>query len=142
MVRQYRVTKMFRHSGRFLQPGGASGTESGELALQCRACPDPQQNLPSNWRADKDLLYGASPYSSLLAHRSIRWMHTLFVALDGNFKQNNFFRQHGWRDAPLLAGLAYMVDPSRFNAWITSHTSDEDVSRSPCRALAFVLTSR
>jgi hypothetical protein len=58
---------------------------------------------------------------------SFSWIYTLFVALDGNFKQTNFFRKHGWMDLPLLAGLAYMIAPKPFNAWVASHTSDLDV---------------
>jgi hypothetical protein len=56
-----------------------------------------------------------------------RWLYALYVALDGNFKQNNFFRRHGWRDLPLLAGLAYMIEPSKFNRWVLLHTADDDM---------------
>jgi hypothetical protein len=51
----------------------------------------------------------------------------LYMALDRNFKQNNFFCKHGWRDWPLLAGLAYMINPKPFSSWVLAHTDDIEV---------------
>jgi hypothetical protein len=70
MVCQYRVAKMFRRSGRFLLPGGASATKGGDLALPCRACPDPLRNLPKNWKDNKD-------FRSLLSFASQSHPNTL-----------------------------------------------------------------
>jgi hypothetical protein len=129
MVRQWRVTKMFRHAGRFLQPGGVAATARGELAIPCHACPDPARNLPNSWRADEALLYGPPYYSAVTrTDPFLSWMYILFVAMDGNFKQSNFFCKDGWRDLPLLAGLAYMINPTPFNRWVLAHTNDVDVS--------------
>jgi hypothetical protein len=119
---------MFRRAGRFLLPGGAAATERGELAIPCRACPDPARNLPKDWRSDEALLYVPPFYTGIAEAEQFRsWMYIIFVAMDGNFKQNNFFRKHGWRDLPLLAGLAYMINPTPFNRWVLSHTDDIDV---------------
>jgi hypothetical protein len=49
MVRQFRICKLFKRRGRYSLPGGAASTSAGELALPCRACPQPQVNLPDGW---------------------------------------------------------------------------------------------
>ncbi|KAK6974650.1 hypothetical protein R3P38DRAFT_3335637 [Favolaschia claudopus] len=46
IVRQYRTTLMMKRAGRGHSSSGVSGTAQGELALQCRACPQPARNLP------------------------------------------------------------------------------------------------
>jgi hypothetical protein len=40
---------MFKHGGRAHAGSGIAGTEDGELALRCRACPQPGMNLPEGW---------------------------------------------------------------------------------------------
>ncbi|KAJ7789537.1 hypothetical protein B0H14DRAFT_2397384 [Mycena olivaceomarginata] len=49
IVRQYRTTLMFKRAGRGHDPSGVKGTAQGELALQCRSCPQPGKNLPEGW---------------------------------------------------------------------------------------------
>ncbi|KAJ7754745.1 hypothetical protein B0H14DRAFT_2404934, partial [Mycena olivaceomarginata] len=46
IVRQYRITSMMKRAGRGHNPSGVHGTAQGELALQCRACPQAGMNLP------------------------------------------------------------------------------------------------
>ncbi|KAJ7795975.1 hypothetical protein B0H14DRAFT_2201293, partial [Mycena olivaceomarginata] len=36
-------------AGRGHDPSGVNGTAQGELALKCRACPQPGRNLPDGW---------------------------------------------------------------------------------------------
>ena len=42
---------MLKRSGRGHDPDGAAATSSGELAIECPACPHPNRNLPINWNS-------------------------------------------------------------------------------------------
>ncbi|KAJ7828551.1 hypothetical protein B0H14DRAFT_3718702 [Mycena olivaceomarginata] len=49
IVRQYRITVMMKRGGWGHDSSGVNGTAQGELALRCRACPQPGRNLPKGW---------------------------------------------------------------------------------------------
>lgn len=42
---------MLKRGGRGHDLRGAEGTESGELAVECPACPRPGVNLPEGWES-------------------------------------------------------------------------------------------
>ncbi|KAJ7843541.1 hypothetical protein B0H14DRAFT_2195559, partial [Mycena olivaceomarginata] len=46
---QYRMMEMMKRADRGHSDGGVGGTVQGELALPCRACPQPGINLPEGW---------------------------------------------------------------------------------------------
>ena len=48
---------MLKRSGRGHDPEGAAATSSGELAIECPACPHPDRNLPLNWKSGGALEY-------------------------------------------------------------------------------------
>lgn len=41
---------MLKRGGRGHDPRGAEGTKSGELVVECPACPRPGINLPEGWQ--------------------------------------------------------------------------------------------
>ena len=41
--------KMLKQAGCGQDPSGAEGTQEGELAIECPACPHPGHNLPDGW---------------------------------------------------------------------------------------------
>ena len=49
MVREWRMILMMKRGGRGHDPGGVSGTQLGECAVLCPACPHPGINIPDNW---------------------------------------------------------------------------------------------
>jgi CxC2 like cysteine cluster associated with KDZ transposases len=49
MVREWRRIKMTKRAGRGHDPTGIDGTSQGGLAIPCRACPQPDINLPIGW---------------------------------------------------------------------------------------------
>jgi hypothetical protein len=56
MVREWCHIKMTKRAGRGHDTSGIVGTSQGELAIRCRACPQPGVNLPMGWengRADE-----------------------------------------------------------------------------------------
>jgi hypothetical protein len=51
MVREFRHLLMLKRGGRAHDPTGVAGTQPGELAIQCPACPRPGVNLPDSWES-------------------------------------------------------------------------------------------
>jgi hypothetical protein len=52
------MMEMFKRAGWGQDDSGVAGTGQGELALPCRACPDPEMNLPEGWdEMDEDQRY-------------------------------------------------------------------------------------
>jgi hypothetical protein len=51
ICREYRHLMMLKRGGRGHDPGGASATKNGELAIRCPACPRVMVNLPADWAA-------------------------------------------------------------------------------------------
>ena len=47
---------MLKRSGHGHDSEGAKATSSGELAVECPACPHPGRNLPDNWKLTNDRL--------------------------------------------------------------------------------------
>ncbi|KAG1884518.1 hypothetical protein F4604DRAFT_1878625 [Suillus subluteus] len=71
MVHEWWHLQQLKCSSRGHHPTGTNGTESGELAVLCPACPHPGKNLPDGWET---------------APPSIRWLYALFIAIDANFR--------------------------------------------------------
>ncbi|KAJ6584551.1 hypothetical protein B0H19DRAFT_1206369 [Mycena capillaripes] len=60
MCREWAHLMLLKRGGRAHDPSGAVGTKSGELAVLCPACPDPEVNLPVDWEKvprEKQFLY-------------------------------------------------------------------------------------
>lgn len=65
MVREYRHVKMLARAGRGHDPAGIVATKPGEIAVQCRACPQPGINLPEGWENDPINRYVPAPFCSI-----------------------------------------------------------------------------
>ncbi|KAF8175654.1 hypothetical protein K438DRAFT_1608242, partial [Mycena galopus ATCC 62051] len=118
IVRQYRTTLMMKRAGRGHHPGGVNGTAQGELALQCRACPQPGKNLPEGW--DK-INWDAMP-------EDLRYKYFLFLAQDCNFRLINRNVGSVGKDPILGDGYGYFVNNTRYAEYIRLHTTDEEIS--------------
>ncbi|THH18836.1 hypothetical protein EUX98_g8889 [Antrodiella citrinella] len=103
-VRQYRHLVALKRGGRCHDPTGVDGTSAGALALECPACPHPGRNLPPQWN---------------LVPMEMRWLYTLFLMVDANFKLK--LKDRGIQDIELAPGWAYYVNESKFQAHIDEH---------------------
>lgn len=54
VVAQWHHLKRCKRAGRGHDPTGVMGTQPGELAVRCPACPQPGINLPDNWDTVSD----------------------------------------------------------------------------------------
>ncbi|THV01511.1 hypothetical protein K435DRAFT_853778 [Dendrothele bispora CBS 962.96] len=71
VIFQWRHLKMLKRAGRCHAQSGIDGTARGECAMDCPACPQPEKNLPDNWKE-------AGP--------EFAFLYTLFIAIDANFR--------------------------------------------------------
>ncbi|KAF8122730.1 hypothetical protein K438DRAFT_2004166 [Mycena galopus ATCC 62051] len=118
IVRQYRMTLMMKHAGRGHDPSGVKGTAQGELALQCRSCPQPGKNLPEGWdRINWDEM-----------PEDLRYKYFLFLAQDCNFRLINRNIGSTAKDPILGDGYGYFVNNEKYAEYLRGHVSDEEIS--------------
>ncbi|KAG2101317.1 uncharacterized protein F5147DRAFT_812283 [Suillus discolor] len=104
--RQYRHLIALKRAGRAHDISGILGTESGELAVVCPACPQPGKNLPPHW-AD--------------APKEKQWLYSLFVGIDANFRMCRRNKSSEQADPSFSQGWAYFVEDSGFKSVLDTH---------------------
>ncbi|KAJ7712599.1 hypothetical protein B0H14DRAFT_3637660, partial [Mycena olivaceomarginata] len=118
IVRQYRMTVMMKRAGRGHNRSGVNGTSQGELALQCRACPQPGRNLPDGWdRINWDEMPEDLRYV---------FKYFLFVAQDCNFRLINRNVGAVGKDLILNDGCGYFVNHEKYTKFLSGHVTEEE----------------
>ncbi|KAJ7070279.1 hypothetical protein B0H15DRAFT_793705 [Mycena belliarum] len=118
IIRQYRMTLMMKRAGRAHSPSGVHGTGQGELALACRACPQPGRNLPDGWdTVDWDRM-----------PEDRRYIYFLFLAQDCNFRLINRDVSTAAKDPIIGDGLGYFVNHAKYTEFLRAHVSEEEIS--------------
>ncbi|KAJ7711359.1 hypothetical protein B0H16DRAFT_1667783 [Mycena metata] len=118
IVRQYRMTQMMKRRGRGHAVSGVLGTAQGELALQCRACPQPERNLPDGW---DHINWSEMP-------EDLRYKYFLFLAQDCNFRLINRAVSTAANDPIIGDGLGYFVNHAKYTEFLRAHVSEEEIS--------------
>ncbi|KAJ7446784.1 hypothetical protein FB451DRAFT_1343526 [Mycena latifolia] len=118
IVRQYHMMLMMKRAGRAYTDSGVGGTEQGELALPCRACPQPGKNLPEGW--DK-INWDAMP-------EDLRYKYFLFLAQDCNFRLINRDISTEARDPVIDNGLGYFCNRALYKTFLRDHVDEEEIS--------------
>ncbi|THU84098.1 hypothetical protein K435DRAFT_688224 [Dendrothele bispora CBS 962.96] len=94
-------------------------TRSGELAVDCIACPRPGINLPIDWENAPD---------------NIKFIYMMFLAIDACFRLKRK-RISSWdHDPSLQDGWAYFVENKPLLKWIESKKGQKEIST--CTGLA------
>ncbi|KAJ7030293.1 hypothetical protein C8F04DRAFT_961776 [Mycena alexandri] len=121
IVRQYRMMEMLKRAARGHADSGVSGTGQGELALDCRMCPQADWNLPPgfdeiNWdEMDEDQRYR-------------RYKYFLILAEDANFKLINRNVSSEERDPIVGDGTGYFCNRKEYMEHIRKHVDEEEIS--------------
>ncbi|TDL13652.1 hypothetical protein BD410DRAFT_817279 [Rickenella mellea] len=113
MVREYSYIELLKRAGRGHSPDPVSATAPGECAVQCPACPHPGINLPPGWR-------DADPER--------RWLYTLILAMDANFRLKRRKASSINFDPGLGTGLAYFVEDEPFRTHIADYVDQREMS--------------
>ncbi|KAF7377196.1 CxC2 domain-containing protein [Mycena sanguinolenta] len=119
MTRAYRNLLMLKCGGRGHDPGGVNGTQAGELAIQCPACPRPGVNLPKGWENTP---------------KEKRFLYILFLALEACFRLKRRLVSSDLRDLGLGTGWAYFVENEPYRQYLLTVTDQNEMST--CSGLA------
>ncbi|KAF7312645.1 CxC2 domain-containing protein [Mycena indigotica] len=122
MARQYQFLKRAKRSGLAHVEEGFKNVEAGKLAVPCWACPKPGFNLPDGW--DK-------------CSEDDRFLYSLLLALDANFRLKNRLRTNEKQDASLGPGWGYFVEGNAYKEHLRDYVAEEDVST--CIAFAALM---
>ncbi|KAJ7493553.1 hypothetical protein FB451DRAFT_1387723 [Mycena latifolia] len=118
IVRQYRMTLMMKRAGRAHDPTGVDGTAQGELALECRACPQDGKNVLDGWnKIDWEVM-----------PEDLRYKYFLFLAQDCNFRLINRNVGKEGKDPIVGDGLGYFVNQEKYAAFLRDHVLEEEIS--------------
>ncbi|KAJ7306865.1 hypothetical protein DFH08DRAFT_720597 [Mycena albidolilacea] len=118
IIRQYRTTLRMKRAGRGHDLSGVNGTAQGELALQCRACPQPGRNLPDGW---DNINWDAMP-------EDLRYKYFLFLAQDCNFRLINRNVSSETKDPIVGDGHGYFVNHGRYSDFLRTQVSEDEIS--------------
>ena len=127
-VRQWRHLKDIKRGGAGHTSVAVDDLDDGALAIECPACPHPERNLPPDWMdAPEDKAYAL--FSFPCARPSItiryRWLYSLILAMDGNFKLKQKTRDI--KDPEFGSGLAYFVNVKKFEDHLKRHVDENEV---------------
>ncbi|KAJ7059329.1 hypothetical protein C8F01DRAFT_989825, partial [Mycena amicta] len=108
MSRQYRFLKRCKRAGLGHKEMGFENVAPGELAEDCWACPHPDLNLPEGWET-------CSPGD--------RFLYSLMLALDANFRLKNRIRANERQDPSLGSGWSYFVENAAYKEHLRDYVS-------------------
>ncbi|KAI5823238.1 hypothetical protein K523DRAFT_255521, partial [Schizophyllum commune Tattone D] len=121
-IREWRYLEMLMQGGRGNDcERRPSEVHPGELAITCPACPNPNENLPANWRS---------------APRSQQYLYELTLAMDACFRLKRRDVSSNEKDPRLIDGGAYMVEHKPFETWLKTAGTQEEVSCTSCSGLS------
>lgn len=112
MCLQWRHLKLLKRNGRGNEASGIAGAEEGSLVVPCPSCPHPGINLPDDWVTDTK-------------HRDY---YSVKLTEDANFRLKEQLVSSHSRDPGLVDGLGYFVGRVKYEQYVISRASDEDVS--------------
>ncbi|TDL14398.1 hypothetical protein BD410DRAFT_734138 [Rickenella mellea] len=113
MIREFRHIRILKRSGSGHSLVPLSATGAGECALECPACPHPGVNLPADWRE-------APPKK--------RWLYTLILAMDANFRLKRRRSSSNAADPGLGTGLAYFVEDDAFRSHVAQYIDQPEMT--------------
>jgi hypothetical protein len=126
---------MMKCTGRGHDPSGVAGTTQGELALQCRGCPQPGRNLPDSW--DR-INWGAMPedlrcvvsfvHTVVVPKLQTRFKYFLFLAQDCNFRLINQNVSSAASDPILGNGYGFFVNYAKYTQYIGTQVTEAEIS--------------
>ncbi|KAH9890400.1 hypothetical protein C8Q73DRAFT_652264 [Cubamyces lactineus] len=113
VVSQWRHLKRLKRSGHGHDPTGVGGTQAGELAVRCPACPRPNVNLPSNWESASD---------------DLRYLYAVTVAIDACFRLKRRAVSNEVKDPILGSGWGYFVEDTGYHEVLADYEDQEEIS--------------
>ncbi|RDX39929.1 hypothetical protein OH76DRAFT_1366991 [Lentinus brumalis] len=113
VVAQWRFLKRLKRAGRAHDPTGIPGTQAGELAVECPACPHPDINLPPNWEDVSD---------------DLQYLYVMCVAIDACFRLKRRQVSSEEKDPILGSGWGYFVEDTGYQTVLKGYGEQDEVS--------------
>jgi hypothetical protein len=107
--------------------------EPGDLAVLCPACPQPGKNLPEDWEnapEDERSMQSIVMRSLLMSYS--RWLYTLFLGGDANFRAVRKGVSNRLRDPSLVNGRAYFVEHAPYMNHLQAYSDLPQEVRPEC----------
>ncbi|KAJ3817611.1 hypothetical protein F5880DRAFT_1492633, partial [Lentinula raphanica] len=122
MIREWRGLKMLKRGGRGNDTTRDPGdTQLGELAVECIACPRPNENLPSDWENEPP---------------QTRFKYWLYLAEDACFRLKRRLVSSLEADPGIGTGSSYFVEDNAFRDYIAQCNKQTEMST--CTGLSAV----
>jgi hypothetical protein len=133
IVRQWREVKRHKRAKRGHDEGGIAAKKQGELAIPCRACPQPGWNLPPNWENINPFYRYVRCTMSARQYLKFdyRFIYIVFLAADANFRLGNRCVSSEASDPILGDGFGYFCrrhGEDGYYAHIAKHVDEEEIS--------------
>ncbi|KAF8867794.1 hypothetical protein BD779DRAFT_1685311 [Infundibulicybe gibba] len=103
MIRQWRHLKLLKRAGCGHNPLGTAAIQSGECAVLCPACPQGDKNMPSGWKN---------------VPKNEKYIHSLFLAIDANFRLRRKDVSSNKADPSLSQGYSYFVEEREYKEYL------------------------
>ncbi|RDX40788.1 hypothetical protein OH76DRAFT_1365678 [Lentinus brumalis] len=113
VVAQWRFLKRLKRAGRAHDPSGIPGTQPGELAVECPACPHPDINLPPNWEEVSD---------------DLQYLYVMSVAIDACFRLKRRQVSSEEKDPILGSGWGYFVEDTGYQTVLAGYGAQDEIS--------------
>jgi hypothetical protein len=104
---------MLKCGGRGHSVSGVLGTREGELAVKCPVCPRPGVNLPPGWE---------------FAPEDKRFLYSLFVGIDANFRNKRRNVSSDKTDPGLSKGWSFVVKEKQYKECLGGHKDAVEVT--------------
>jgi len=119
---------MLKRTGRGHDPGGVANTKEGECGLLCPACPQPGINLPEGWESAAPEKRSDIFHVTLLVNSvyMIRWLYSLFLGLDANFRLKRKDISSDKRDGSLSMGWSYFVPNEPYKEHLAKYNGESE----------------
>jgi hypothetical protein len=133
VVRQWRHLKALKRAGRGHDPTGVGGTQPGQCAVECPACPHPDRNIPDNWNTlpESQRCVRMQSITASTPNLVLRWLYSLNVAIDANFRLKNKARVVQ-NDPPLGDGWGHWVPEEPYQEYLHKHGHQTEVRVRQC----------
>ena len=126
----WRHLKRLKRAGRGNVERGWSNVPPGSLAVICPACPRAGINVPDGWENLPDnVKYVRRPHTCFSSYTVAfhRFIYTLFVAMDANFRLKRRAVSSDERDPALASGGGYFVEDKEYKEYLLAHVDQEEV---------------
>lgn len=120
--------------------GSTCSKRPGSLALRCFSCPQPDFNLPKNWKTDNACVLTVQACDILLTPNRPQWLYQPVLCADGNFHAEKMFMKVPGNDVALHDGEGFVVESACYKSHLEARKDNKQPVQWNCIRLILWLT--